>query len=108
MELPLDYETLKVIWWGLVGVLLIGFAVSDGYDLGTASLLPFIARTDRERRLVINAIAPTWEGHQVWLITGGGALFAAWPFVYAISFSGFYLAMFVVLSALILRPVGFK
>jgi cytochrome d ubiquinol oxidase subunit II len=108
MELPLDYETLKVIWWGLVGVLLIGFAVTDGYDLGTATLLPFIAKTDRERRLVINSIAPTWEGHQVWLITGGGALFAAWPLAYAISFSGFYLAMFVVLAALILRPVGFK
>lgn len=108
MELPLDYETLKVIWWALVGILLIGFAASDGYDLGTAALLPFIARTDRERRLVINSIAPTWEGHQVWFITAGGALFAAWPFVYAISFSGFYLAMFVVLAALILRPVGFK
>ena len=93
---------------GAVGILLIGFAATDGYDLGTATLLPFIARTDRERRLVINSIAPTWEGHQVWLITGGGALFAAWPFVYAISFSGFYLAMFVVLAALILRPVGFK
>ncbi|MCA8904750.1 MAG: cytochrome d ubiquinol oxidase subunit II, partial [Hyphomonas sp.] len=72
------------------------------------SLLPFVARNDKERRLVINSIGPTWEGHQVWLITGGGALFAAWPYVYAISFSGFYLAMFVVLAALILRPVGFK
>lgn len=108
MELPLDYETLKIIWWGLVGILLIGFAVTDGYDLGAATLLPFVARSDRERRLVINSVGPTWEGHQVWFITGGGALFAAWPFVYAISFSGFYLAMFVVLSALILRPVGFK
>ena len=108
MELPLDYPTLKVLWWGLVGVLLIGFAVTDGYDLGAATLLPFAARNDRERRLVINSIGPTWEGHQVWLITGGGALFAAWPYVYAISFSGFYLAMFVVLAALILRPVGFK
>jgi cytochrome d ubiquinol oxidase subunit II len=108
MELPLDYETLKIIWWGLVGILLVGFAATDGYDLGTATLLPFVAKTDRERRLVINAIAPTWEGHQVWFITAGGAWFAAWPFVYAISFSGFYLAMFVVLAALILRPVGFK
>lgn len=108
MELPLDYPTLKVLWWGLVGVLLIGFALTDGYDLGAATLLPFVAREDRERRLVINAVAPTWEGHQVWLITAGGALFAAWPFVYAVSFSGFYLAMFVVLAALILRPVGFK
>lgn len=108
MELPLDYETLKVVWWALAGVLLIGFAATDGYDLGAATLLPFVAKEDRERRLVINSIAPTWEGHQVWFITGGGALFAAWPFVYAISFSGFYLAMFVVLAALILRPVGFK
>ena len=108
MDLPLDYATLKVLWWGLVGVLLIGYALTDGYDLGVAALLPFVARTDSERRLVINSIGPTWEGHQVWLITGGGALFAAWPYVYAISFSGFYLAMFVVLAALILRPVGFK
>ena len=108
MELPLDYPTLKVLWWGLVGILLIGFAVTDGYDLGAASLLPFVAKSDEQRRLVINSVGPTWEGHQVWLITGGGALFAAWPYVYAISFSGFYLAMFVVLAALILRPVGFK
>jgi len=108
MELPLDYTTLRVIWWGLLGVLLIGFALTDGYDLGVASLLPFVAKTDAERRLVINTIGPMWEGHQVWLILGGGAIFAAWPYVYAVSFSGFYLAMFVVLAALILRPVGFK
>lgn len=107
MEL-LDYGTLRLLWWGLLGVLLIGFALTDGYDLGVASLLPFVAKTDSERRLVINTIGPMWEGHQVWLILGGGAIFAAWPYVYAISFSGFYLAMFVVLAALILRPVGFK
>lgn len=104
----LDYETLRIIWWLLIGVLLIGFALTDGFDLGVAALLPFIARNDEERRLVINSIGPTWEGNQVWFILGGGAIFAAWPFVYAISFSGFYLAMFLVLSALILRPVGFK
>lgn len=108
MELPLDYATLRVIWWGLLGVLLIGFALTDGYDLGVASLLPFVARNDAERRMTIETISSMWEGHQVWLILGGGAIFAAWPFVYAISFSGFYLAMFVVLAALILRPVGFK
>lgn len=108
MDIPLDYATLKVIWWALVGILLIGYALTDGYDLGVATLLPFVGKTDQERRLVINSIGPMWEGHQVWLITGGGALFAAWPYVYAISFSGFYLAMFVVLAALILRPVGFK
>lgn len=108
MEIPFDYDTLRLIWWLLLGVILIGFALTDGYDLGVAALLPFIARTDEERRLVINSIAPTWEGHQVWLILGGGALFAAWPFVYAISFSGFYLAIFLVLAALIIRPVAFK
>ena len=108
MGLPLDYETLRLIWWLLLGVLLIGFALSDGYDLGVATLMPFIGKTDDERRMVINSIAPTWEGHQVWFILGGGAIFAAWPFVYAVSFSGFYLAMFLVLAALILRPVAFK
>lgn len=108
MEIPLDFATLKLIWWGLLGVLLIGFALTDGYDLGVATLLPFVARKDEERRLVINSIGPMWEGHQVWFILGGGAIFAAWPIVYAVSFSGFYIAMFLVLAALILRPVGFK
>ena len=108
MHIPLDYETLRVIWWGLMGVLLIGFALTDGFDLGVAALLPFVARNDGERRLVINTIGATWEGNQVWFILGGGAIFAAWPFVYAVSFSGFYLAMFAVLASLILRPVGFK
>ncbi|PTW47311.1 cytochrome bd-I ubiquinol oxidase subunit 2 apoprotein [Sphingomonas faeni] len=103
-----DYETLRLIWWVLLGTLLIGFALTDGFDLGVAALLPFVGRTDAERRMVINAIGPTWEGNQVWFIVGGAAIFAAWPFVYAISFSGFYLAMFLVLAALILRPVGFK
>ncbi len=104
----LDYPTLRLIWWLLLGVLLIGFAVMDGFDLGVGTLLPFVARTDEERRLVINTIGPVWEGNQVWLILGGGAIFAAWPPLYAVSFSGFYLAMFLILFALILRPVGFK
>ncbi|MBU3992696.1 MAG: cytochrome d ubiquinol oxidase subunit II [Alphaproteobacteria bacterium] len=108
MHIPLDYETLRVIWWALMGVLLIGFALTDGYDLGVTTLLPFVGRTDEERRLVINSVAAHWEGHQVWLVLGGGAIFAAWPFVYAVSFSGFYLAMFLVLAALIVRPVAFK
>ena len=103
-----DYEMLRLIWWALLGVLLIGFALTDGFDLGVAALLPFVARNDGERRMVIKAVGPTWEGNQVWFILGGGAIFAAWPFVYAVSFSGFYLAMFLVLAALILRPVGFK
>jgi len=104
----LDLETLRVIWWLLLGVLLTGFALTDGYDMGVASLLPWVARTDIERRMVINSVGPHWEGHQAWFILGGGAIFAAWPFVYAVSFSGFYLAMFLVLAAMILRPVGFK
>ncbi|MCP2680678.1 cytochrome d ubiquinol oxidase subunit II [Maricaulaceae bacterium NA33B04] len=108
MDIPLSYEMLRVIWWALLGILLIGFAITDGFDLGVAGLLPFVARTDVERRIAINTVGPTWEGNQVWLILGGGAIFAAWPIVYAVSFSAFYLAMFVVLAALILRPVGFK
>ena len=104
----IDYETLRIIWWLLLGVLLIGFAIMDGFDLGTATLLPFVAKGDVERRVVINTIGPVWEGNQVWLILGGGAIFAAWPPLYAVSFSGFYLAMFTILFALILRPVGFK
>ncbi len=103
-----DFETLKVIWWLLLGVLLIGFAIMDGFDLGVGMLLPFVARGDTERRVVINTVGPVWEGNQVWLILGGGAIFAAWPALYAASFSGFYLAMMLVLAALILRPVGFK
>jgi cytochrome d ubiquinol oxidase subunit II len=104
----LDIETLRVLWWVLLGVLLIGFAVTDGYDMGVGALLPVVARTDLERRMVINSVGAHWEGHQAWFILGGGAIFAAWPFVYAVSFSGFYLAMFLVLAAMILRPVGFK
>lgn len=106
--MPLDYETLRVIWWLLIGILLIGFAIMDGFDLGVAMWLPWIGKTDMERRVLINSIAPTWEGNQVWFILGGGAIFAAWPDLYALSFSGFYLAMLVILLALILRPVGFK
>lgn len=104
----IGYETLRLIWWVLIGVLLVGFAVMDGFDLGTGMLLPFAARNDLERRVVINSVGPVWEGNQVWLILGGGAIFAAWPQLYAVSFSGFYLAMFVILCALILRPVAFK
>jgi cytochrome d ubiquinol oxidase subunit II len=108
MSIPLDYETLRVIWWLLLGVLLIGFAIMDGFDLGVAALLPFVARTDTERRVAINTIGPVWEGNQVWLILGAGAIFAAWPMIYAAAFSGFYIALFLVLVTLILRPVGFE
>ena len=102
-----DYSTLKIIWWLLVGVLLVGFAIMDGHDMGVGTLLPFVGRNDLERRVVINTVGPHWDGNQVWFITGGGAIFAAWPLVYATAFSGFYWAMLVVLWALFFRPVGF-
>jgi cytochrome d ubiquinol oxidase subunit II len=103
----LDYTTLKLIWWLLVGVLLIGFAVMDGHDMGVGALLPFVGKSDIERRVIINTVGPHWDGNQVWFITGGGAIFAAWPMVYATAFSGFYWAMLAVLWALFFRPVGF-
>ncbi|HYH22670.1 MAG TPA: cytochrome d ubiquinol oxidase subunit II [Azospirillum sp.] len=103
----LDYETLKLVWWVLVGALLIGFAITDGMDMGVGNLLPFVGRTDAERRVIINTVGPHWDGNQVWLITAGGAIFAAWPAVYAAAFSGFYMAMLLVLFALFFRPVGF-
>lgn len=103
----MDYATLKFIWWLLVGALLIGFAIMDGHDMGVGALLPFVGKSDTERRVMINSIAPHWEGNQVWFVTAGGAIFAAWPFVYATAFSGFYFAMLAVLWALFFRPVGF-
>ena len=102
-----DYETLKFIWWVLIGVLLMGFAITDGMDMGVGMLLPFIGKTDDERRVMINAVGPHWDGNQVWLITAGGAIFAAWPTVYATAFSGFYMAMLLLLYSLFFRPVGF-
>ena len=108
IQLIFDYTTLRLIWWVLLGVLLIGFAVSDGFDMGVGALLPFVARTDTERRVAINTVGPVWDGNQVWLLLGGGAIFAAFPPIYAAAFSGFYIAMFLVLASLILRPVGFE
>jgi len=102
-----DYESLKMIWWLFVGILLIGFAITDGMDMGVGNLLPFVGKTDDERRVMINTVGPHWDGNQVWLITAGGAIFAAWPAVYAAAFSGFYFAMLLVLFALFFRPVGF-
>ena len=102
-----DYPTIKLIWWLLVGVLLVGFAIMDGHDMGVGTLLPFAGNGDDERRAIINTVGPHWDGNQVWFITGGGAIFAAWPLVYATSFSGFYWAMLAVLWALFFRPVGF-
>lgn len=103
----IDYEVLRVIWWVLVGVLLIGFAITDGFDLGVGALLTLVGRTDQERRVMINTIGPHWDGNQVWFITAGGAIFAAWPIVYAVAFSGFYIALALTLMALWMRPIGF-
>ncbi|MGE5547469.1 MAG: cytochrome d ubiquinol oxidase subunit II [Solirubrobacterales bacterium] len=105
--MPIDYEVLRLAWWLLLGLVLIGFAVMDGFDLGVAILLPWAARSDVERRVMINSIGPVWDGNQVWLILGGGAAFAAWPPLYATAFSAFYIPLLLVLAALILRPVGF-
>lgn len=102
-----DYETLRLIWWALLGVLLCGFAIMDGFDLGVAILYRWLGKNDAERRVLLETIEPVWDGNQVWFILGGGAVFAAWPTLYATSFSGFYLAMLLVLLALILRPVSF-
>lgn len=104
----MDYEALRFIWWLLIGILLIGFVITDGFDMGVAALLKVLGNSNDERRVMINAIAPHWDGNQVWLITAGGALFAAWPTVYAASFSGFYLALMLTLFALFLRPIGFE
>ena len=103
-----DYLTLKLIWWLLVGVLLIGFAIMDGHDMGVGTLLPFLGKDDTDRRVMINTVAPHWDGNQVWFVTAGGAIFAAWPVVYATAFSGLYWALLLVLFALFFRPVGFE
>lgn len=105
----LDFEVLRVIWWVLLGVLFMGFAVMDGFDLGAAALLPLVTRNDIERRIVLNTIGPVWEGNQVWIILGAGAIFAAWPFVYAVAFSGAYFPVLLLLLTMgISRPVSFK
>ena len=82
----LDYEILRIIWWVLVVVLLIGFSVTDGFDMGVTALLPVAGKKEVERRIMINSIAPHWDGNQVWLLTAGGAIFAAWPIVYSVAF----------------------
>ena len=104
----MDYPTLRVIWWLLMGILLIGFMIYDGFDLGSVALMPWVGRTDIERRVIINAVGPVWEGNQVWFVLGGGVFFAAWPYLYSTAFSGFYFAMLLVLLTFIMRPVGFK
>lgn len=103
----LDYATLRFLWWLILGALLVGFAVMDGFDLGVGAIFRFIGRSDEERRALLASIEPVWDGNQVWFILAGGAVFAAWPLLYAASFSGLYPAMLLLLMSLILRPVGF-
>jgi cytochrome d ubiquinol oxidase subunit II len=102
----IDYATLKFIWWMLVGLLWLGFALTEGFDMGVSMLIPIIGKTDDERRVIINSIAPHWDGNQVWLILAAGALFAVWPTLYATTFSGLYPAMMIILFALIIRPLA--
>ncbi|RJS92910.1 cytochrome d ubiquinol oxidase subunit II [Salinisphaera sp. Q1T1-3] len=102
------YVGLKLIWWALLGVLLIGLAVMVGMDMGVGAALRYLGRNDGERRAAINMIAPHWDGNQVWFILGGGAIFAAWPTIYATAFSGLYVVMLLLLWAMIVRPLGFE
>jgi cytochrome d ubiquinol oxidase subunit II len=104
----MSHEFLQSVWYVLIGVLIVGYAILDGFDLGVGVLSPFVAKRDQERRLLLNAIGPFWDGNEVWLLTAGGALFAAFPHVYATVFSGFYLALMLVLFALIVRAVSFE
>ena len=104
----LDYDTLTFIWFVLLGLLLCGYTILDGFDLGVGILHPFIAKSDTERRLVMNSIGPLWDGNEVWLVTFGGALFAAFPVAYATVFSSFYTAFFLLLTCLIGRAVSLE
>ncbi|WP_114809332.1 cytochrome d ubiquinol oxidase subunit II [Paraburkholderia kururiensis] len=102
------YLILKVLWWLLLGVLLIGLATMVGMDMGVGAQLRVVGRTDIERRVAINTIAPHWDGNQVWFILGGGAIFAAFPLIYATAFSGLYIVMLLLLWTMIMRPIGFE
>lgn len=102
------YEMLQLIWWLLLGVLLVGLAVMVGMDMGVGTILRFVGRTDMERRVALNVIGPHWDGNQVWFVLGGGAVFAAFPLIYATAFSGFYVVMLLLLWSMIVRPLGFE
>lgn len=104
----MSYEFLQILWFILIAVLWIGFFFLEGFDFGVGMLLPFLGKKDVERRAIINAIGPTWDGNEVWLLTAGGAMFAAFPHWYATMFSGFYLALFLLLVGLILRGISFE
>ncbi|MCL5674102.1 MAG: cytochrome d ubiquinol oxidase subunit II [Deltaproteobacteria bacterium] len=104
----MSLQFLQILWFILIAVIILGWAVMDGFDYGVGGLLAFIAKGDREKKITINSIGPVWDGNQVWLILGGGAIFAAFPQVYASVFSGFYLAMMLVVWLIIFRAVSFE
>jgi len=104
----MDITTLQIIWFFLIGILFAGYSVLDGFDLGAGILLPFLAKNKSEEQVIIRSIGPFWDGNEVWLLTGGGALFAAFPHVYATVFSGFYLALMIVIFSLIFRAVSIE
>ena len=106
--MPTGYWHLQTLWFGLIGILWIGYLVLEGFDFGVGILLPFLGRDDTDRRVIVNTIGPVWDGNEVWLLTAGGATFAAFPGWYASLFSGFYLALFLILLALIARGVAFE
>jgi cytochrome d ubiquinol oxidase subunit II len=104
----MEPTTLQALWFLLIGLLLAGYSVLDGFDLGVGVLFPFLAKTEEDKRALLRAIGPFWDGNEVWLLAGGGALFAAFPQAYATVFSGFYLALMVVLFALIFRAISLE
>lgn len=104
----MSYETLQILWFILIAILWIGFFFLEGFDFGVGMLLPFLGKKDEERRAIINTIGPTWDGNEVWLLTAGGATFAAFPHWYATMFSGFYIALFLLLVGLIIRGISFE
>lgn len=106
--MELIFNNLEIVWFVLVGVLFAGFFLLEGFDYGVGILLPILGKSDNEKRQMINTIGPVWDGNEVWMITAGGAMFASFPHVYATLFSGFYLALFVMLAALIARGVAFE
>src|SRR5512147_1212013 len=104
----MSYEFLQTLWFILIAVLWIGFFFLEGFDFGVGMLLPFLSKKDEERRAIINSIGSVWDGNEVWLLTAGGATFAAFPEWYATMFSGFYLPLFLLLVGLILRGISFE
>ncbi|MDA3913622.1 cytochrome d ubiquinol oxidase subunit II [Oleiagrimonas sp.] len=102
------YAALQITWWLLLGVLLIGLATMVGMDMGVGTILRYVGRTDLQRRVALNTIGPHWDGNQVWFVLGGGAVFAAFPLIYATAFSGFYVVMLLLLWSMIMRPLGFE